>query len=62
VGLGSWWKKVLRERDQETVVLAEQGIAPEGEIHQTEEWVGEKRHHDQAGDPASGQPADGDPG
>ena len=43
VGIGSWWKKILRERDQETVELAEQGIAPEGEVRQMEEWAAE--HH-----------------
>jgi hypothetical protein len=53
VGLGDWWKKILRERDQETVELAETGIAPESEVRQTEEWVAEKHHSEEPPDAAA---------
>jgi hypothetical protein len=39
VGLGDWLKKLRREREQMTVELAEEGIAPEHERHAVEERV-----------------------
>jgi hypothetical protein len=45
-----------RDRDQETVELAEAGIAPEDEVEAVEERVAEHRHeHDQ---PPGDGPAD----
>ena len=37
-------KRFMRDRDQLTVELAEQGVAPEDEKHWTEEQVA-KHHH-----------------
>jgi hypothetical protein len=46
-------KRFLRDRDQLTVELAEQGIAPEDEKHWTEEQVA-KHHHPDPPDAESG--------
>ena len=50
-------KRFLRDRDQLTVELAEQGIAPEDEREWTEEQVEKHRHPDpsteDSGDAAS---------
>ena len=46
MGIGDWWKKLRREREQVTVELAEAGIAPEDEVHAMEERVEhEVEHH-----------------
>ena len=47
-------KRFLRDRDQLTVELAEQGIAPEDEREWTEEQVAKHRHKD--GDEEGGTP------
>jgi len=44
VGIGDLLKRWSRFRDQETVELAESGIAPEDEVKATEERVAEHRH------------------
>jgi len=44
-------KRFMRDRDQLTVELAEQGVAPEDEKHWTEEQVA-KHHH---AEPAEGE-------
>lgn len=43
------FKRWSRERDQETVEFAEEGIAPEDEVEAVEERV---EHHRNAGEPA----------
>jgi hypothetical protein len=56
VSIGDLLKRWSRFRDQETVELAESGIAPEDEVRATEERVAEHRHeHDEpAADESSG--------
>jgi hypothetical protein len=49
VSLKDWFKHPLRSRDQETVELAEAGIASEDEKQWTEEQVAKHR------DPPDGQ-------
>ena len=47
MGYFDWLKTLLRRRDQLTVELAEQGVAPEDEREWTEEQV-EKHHRPEA--------------
>jgi hypothetical protein len=47
VDIRGWLRKLLRERDQETVELAEQGVAPADEVHATEQRMAEHRHDDE---------------
>ena len=51
MGYFDWLKTLLRRRDQLTVELAEQGIAPEDEREWTEEQVA-KHHHPEPDGPA----------
>jgi hypothetical protein len=44
MGLRELLAKLRRERDQLTVELAEEGVAPEGEVEATEERIAEHRH------------------
>ena len=46
-------KRFMRDRDQLTVELAEQGVAPEDEKHWTEEQVA-KHHHPEPPEADSG--------
>jgi hypothetical protein len=39
MGIGGWWKRLRRDREQLTVELAEEGIAPEHEVRAVEERV-----------------------
>jgi len=48
VGLRELLGKLRRERDQLTVELAEEGVAPEDEVVETEERIAERHHDDQA--------------
>ena len=50
--IGAWLKKLRRERDQETVELAERGIAPEDEVRETEERIAAQHH--EGGGPGDG--------
>lgn len=49
-------KRFMRDRDQLTVELAEQGVAPEDEKHWTEEQVA-KHHHPDEPSEEQGPPA-----
>lgn len=57
MGYFDWLKTLLRRRDQLTVELAEQGVAPEDEREWTEEQVA-KHHHPEGVEPG---PPSGDP-
>ncbi len=48
-----WLRKLVRERDQLTVELAEEGVAPEAEVRATEERI--EKHADHI-PPAGGPP------
>jgi hypothetical protein len=39
MGLRDWLRTMRRDREQLTVELAEQGVAPESEVRQTEERI-----------------------
>jgi hypothetical protein len=55
MGIRELLKSLLRQRDQLTVELAEEGVAPEREVHAVEERIGE--HHErpaETGDSQSG--------
>jgi hypothetical protein len=44
MGFRDWLAKILRFRDQETVELAEKGLAPEDDVRATEARIAEHRH------------------
>ena len=39
MGLRDWLRTIRRDREQLTVELAEQGVAPESEVRETEERI-----------------------
>jgi hypothetical protein len=58
VSIRDFFKRWSRERDQETVELAEEGIAPEDEVEAMEERVEEHRRHEDPAAPAGGPAED----
>ena len=58
MGMGDWWKRLRRDREQLTVELAEEGIAPEDEVRAVEERVEHGiEHHGEHTPPEDEQPA-----
>jgi hypothetical protein len=55
MGFGDWLKKLRREREQVTVELAEEGIAPEDEVRAVEERVEHEIEHHGEHTPAGDQ-------
>jgi hypothetical protein len=56
MSIRDFFKKWSRERDQETVEFAEEGIAPPDEVEAMEERVAEHRHGDTTGTASPSDP------